>query len=103
MIVIRRQHNLGLAKAKRLAQTIADGLQSDFGGTFTWKGNELHFQRTGASACATVTKDSVQIRVDLNVLLRPLRERIEREIRGTLDAHLGHEEVRSTGRAREST
>jgi putative polyhydroxyalkanoate system protein len=99
MILIRRQHALGLAKAKRLAQTLALKLQSEFGGTCTWKGNELHFQRTGASGSATVTKDSVQIRLELGLLLRPLSARIEREIRASLDTHLGHEDVQSTGPA----
>jgi len=102
MIDIRRHHGLGLAKAKRLAQTLTDELQSELGGTWTWNGNELHFQRTGASGSATVTKDSVQIRVELGFLLRPLQARIEREIRARLDAHLGHEDARGLRRAPES-
>jgi len=68
MIAIRRHHDLGLGKAKRLAQTLARGVRSKFGGTYTWKGNELHFERTGASGSATVTKDSVQIRIELGLL-----------------------------------
>lgn len=103
MILFRRRHDLGLAKAKRLAQTLARRLQNEFGGTCTWEDNTLHFQRTGVSGSATVTKDSIQIRVELGLLLRPLSARIEREIRAGLDAHLGHEDVRSTGRAAEST
>jgi len=103
MIVIRRRHDLGLARAKRLAQTLARRLQNELGGTYTWKGNELHFERTGASGCATVTKNSVQIRVELSLLLRPLRARIEREILAGLDAHLGTEDVRTTGPAPQST
>jgi putative polyhydroxyalkanoate system protein len=103
MIVIRRDHDLGLAKAKRLAQTLVRQLQSEFGGTYTWKGNELRFRRTGASGSVTVTKDSVQVRVELGFLLRPLRARIDREIREGLDAHLGHGEGRGSARAAEST
>jgi putative polyhydroxyalkanoate system protein len=103
MIDIRRHHDLGLTKAKRLAQRLADKLQSELGGTWAWKGNELHFQRTGASGFATVTKDSVQIRVELGFLLRPLRARIEREIRAGLDEHLGHEDARRAGRSPEPT
>jgi putative polyhydroxyalkanoate system protein len=103
MIVVRRHHDLGLAKAKRLAGKLARKLCSELGGTYTWKGNELHFQRTGASGTVTVTKDSVQIRVELGLLLRPLRGRIDREIRAGLDAHLGHEDGPSTGRPAQST
>ena len=103
MILIRRQHQLGLAKAKRVAQTLALRLQSEFGGAYTWKGNELHFERTGASGSAIVTKDSVQIRLELGLLLRPLTARIEREIRAGLDAHLGREDAQSTGAAAQSS
>lgn len=103
MIAIRRRHDLGLTKAKRLAQTLAHQLQNEFGGTYTWEGNELRFQRTGVSGCATVTTDSIQIRVELGLLLRPLHARIEREIRAGLDAHLGHEDARRAGRSPKST
>ena len=103
MIVVRRHHDLGLAKAKRLASKLARGLRNKLGGTYTWKGNELHFQRTGASGSVTVTEDSVQVRVELGLLLRPLRGRIDREIRAALDTHLGPEDVQSTGRAAQST
>jgi putative polyhydroxyalkanoate system protein len=89
MIVIGRRHDLGVAKAKRLAETLARKLQDEFGGTYTWKGNELRFQRPGASGSVKVTKDSVQVRVELGLLLTPLRARIEREIGAGLDAHLG--------------
>src|SRR5262249_54530066 len=99
MIAIRRRHDLGLTKAKRLAQTLAHQLQNEFGGTYTWEGNELRFQRTGVSGCATVTTDSIQIRVELGLLLRPLHARIEREIRAGLDTHLGHEDARTADRA----
>jgi hypothetical protein len=50
MILVRRHHDLGLAKAKRLAEAMACRLQEDYGGTYTWEGHELRFQRTGATA-----------------------------------------------------
>jgi putative polyhydroxyalkanoate system protein len=99
MIVIRRRHHLGLVNAKRLAEALARRLQNKLGGTFTWNGNELQFQRRGASGSATVTEDSVQIRVELGLLLRPLRGRIEREIRAGLDEQLGQQGAESPGRS----
>jgi putative polyhydroxyalkanoate system protein len=91
MIVVRRQHDLGLARAKRLAETMARRLQDDYGGSYTWEGSELHFQRTGASGRVTVTKDSFQIRVELGFLLGALHSRIEREVRAFCDEHFGQE------------
>jgi putative polyhydroxyalkanoate system protein len=89
MIIVGRQHDLGLAKAKRLAESIARRLEKDYGGSSSWKGNELHFQRTGASGRVTVTKDDFQVRVELGLLLMPLTARIEREIHAFCDEHFG--------------
>jgi putative polyhydroxyalkanoate system protein len=100
MIVVGRHHDLGLARAKRLAETIAKQLQEDYGGSFTWKGNELHFRRTGASGCVTVTKNDFDVRVALGFLLTPLSSRIEHEIHAFCDEHLGKDE--KPGRARPS-
>ena len=91
MILVRRHHDLGLARAKRLAETMARRLQDDYGGSYTWQGHELHFQRTGASGRVTVTKDSFQIRVELGFLLSALHSRIEREVRAFCDEHFGEE------------
>jgi putative polyhydroxyalkanoate system protein len=45
MIVVRRRHDLGLAKAKRLAERMAQRLQADYGVSHTWEGDELTFRR----------------------------------------------------------
>lgn len=91
MILVRRHHDLGLARAKRLAEAMARRLQNDYGGSYTWQGDELHFQRTGASGRVTVTKDSFQIRVELGFLLSALHSRIESEVRAFCDEHFGEE------------
>ena len=87
-IVVRRQHDLGLAKAKRLVQSKAKRLKDDYGGSFGWKGNVLQFERRGASGSIAVTKDDFEVQVELGLLLRPLRSRIEREIVAFCDQHL---------------
>jgi putative polyhydroxyalkanoate system protein len=87
-IVVRRHHELGLAKAKDLAQSIARRLKKDYGGSFEWKGDVLHFERTGASASVAVTPDDFRVHVALGLLLTPLRSRIEREIVAFCDEHL---------------
>jgi putative polyhydroxyalkanoate system protein len=88
-IVVRRKHALGLAGARRLAESIARKLREDYGGSFAWEGDDLRFQRTGASGSVAVTKEGFQVRVELGVLLSPLRSRIEREIVAFCDEHLG--------------
>ena len=88
-IVVRRKHALGLARARRLAESIARKLREDYGGSFAWEGDDLRFQRTGASGSVAVTKEGFRVRVELGVLLSPLRSRIEREIVAFCDEHLG--------------
>jgi putative polyhydroxyalkanoate system protein len=99
MIVVGRHHDIGLAKAMRLAETIAQQLRDDYGGSYSWKGNELHFRRTGASGRVTVTKDDFEVRVELGLLLTPLSSRIEREIHMFCDEHLGEDEKPVRSRA----
>lgn len=84
-IVVRRNHDLGLARAKRLAETMARRLRDDYGGTYAWTGNRLQFERPGASGRITVARDAVEVRVEIGFLLSPLRGRIEREIRVFFD------------------
>jgi len=86
-ISVHRPHALGLAKARDLAQSIARRLKDDYGGSFGWQDDVLHFERTGASGSVAVTKDDFRVHVDLGLLLSPLRSRIEREIVKFCDEH----------------
>jgi putative polyhydroxyalkanoate system protein len=88
-IVVRRRHGLGLARAKRLAEKIARDLQADYGGSYEWIGNTLSFRRTGASAHVAVTRDSFNVRIEIGLMLAPLRSRIEREVQACCDEHFG--------------
>jgi putative polyhydroxyalkanoate system protein len=88
-IVVHRHHGLRMAGAKRLAQSIAERLKTQYGGSYTWDGDTLRFLRTGASGQVLVTKDSFEVRVELGFLLTPLHSRIEREIDAFCDEHFG--------------
>jgi len=87
-IVLHRRHALPLAEAKRLAETMAKRLGDDFGGSYTWKGDRLHFRRPGVSGQVAVTPEVIEIRVGLGFLLNPWHTRIEREIVAFCDEHL---------------
>src|SRR5262245_18622265 len=88
-ILVRRPHRLSLMEARRLAESMARRLRADFGGAYTWEGDTLCFERTGASGHVTVTDHDVEIRVSISFLLRPLHGRIEREIVAFCDEQLG--------------
>src|SRR5262245_5101953 len=89
MIDVARRHTLGLARAKRLAESMARRLQDEYGGSYAWDADELHFERTGVSGRVAVTKDKASIRIELAFLLRPLQSTIEDEIRTFCDEHFG--------------
>jgi putative polyhydroxyalkanoate system protein len=91
-IVVHRHHGLRMAGAKRLAQTIAERLKSQYGGSYRWDGDTLRFERTGASGQVVVTKDGFEVRVELGLLLTALHSRIEREIDAFCDEHFGQAE-----------
>ena len=88
-IVVRGRHALGLARAKRLAETMAIRLRDDYGGTYAWTGAHLQFERTGVSGRITVKPDAFEVRVEIGFLLSPLRGRIEREIRAFCEEQFG--------------
>src|SRR5262245_7771718 len=102
-IVVRRHHALGLAKAKGLAQSIARRLKDDFGGSFEWQGNILHFERTGASGSVVVSKEGFEVQVQLGFLLSPLRSRIEQEIVSFCDEHFAGDGAGRDQSARRAT
>jgi len=89
MIGVDRRHALGLARAKRLAESIARRLQEEYGGSYAWEADKLHFARTGVSGRVAVTKDRVSIRIELAFLLKPLQPAIEHEVRAFCDEHFG--------------
>ena len=86
---MRRLHGLRLARAKRLAEAIAQQLRDQYGGSYAWEGNTLRFERTGAAGHVAVTRDRFEVRVELSWLLRPLSASIEREIQAFCDQHFG--------------
>jgi putative polyhydroxyalkanoate system protein len=88
-IVVRGHHDLGLARAKRLAEVIALQLRDDYGVTYAWTGDQLQFERTGASGVIAIERDSFEVHVEIGFLLSPMRGRIEREIRAFCDEQFG--------------
>ena len=88
-ISINRPHHTTLKKARKGAEHIAEELGEEFGISYEWDGNTLHFQRTGVSGHIEVGKKDVDIRVRLGFLLMALGPRIEKEINRFCDENFG--------------
>lgn len=88
-ISIQRRHCLGLAQARQRVGELAHALEQDLGATWRWQGDELRFERAGASGCVRVAEDRLEVEVSLGLLLRPFREKIAAQIGDRLDSLIG--------------
>ena len=88
-IELKRDHALGLKKAKVAAQRVADEMEREFGMTSEWDGNVLRFTRTGVTGELVVTKSHVELSAKLGFLLSAFRGRIEEQIHRNFDEYFG--------------
>jgi putative polyhydroxyalkanoate system protein len=87
-IHIEREHNLGKANARKSAEHIAARLQHELKVSCEWHGDVLVMSHSGAKGSISVEDSKVEVKVELPLLLRPLRAKVEREILQQLDKYL---------------
>ena len=89
---IRRDHALGLAKARKVAFAWAEQAEQEFGMDCTYAegktSDEVSFSRSGVDGTLVVTKDRFELDAKLGFLLGAFKDRIESEIVKNLDALL---------------
>lgn len=88
-IEFKRDHALGMRKAKAAAQRIADEMERDFGMTSEWQGNVLRFNRTGVDGELVVQKNHVEVHAKLGFLLAAFKTRIEDQLHRNFDDYFG--------------
>jgi putative polyhydroxyalkanoate system protein len=88
-IRIRRNHDLGLAGARKIAWKWAEQAENEFGMSCTYEegenGDEVCFTRSGVEGSLTVAADHFDLDARLGFLLGAFKERIEGEIVKNLD------------------
>ena len=91
-IHIHREHQLGLAGARKVAWQWAEQAEADFDMACTYAegedGDEVQFSRSGVSGTLTVAADHFELDAQLGFLLGAFKDRIEAEIVKNLDALL---------------
>jgi len=91
-IRIRREHTLGLARARKVARKWAEEVERKFGMTCSVLEGELsdtvEFRRSGVNGELIVAPDHFDLNARLGFLLGAFRGTIEREIEAELDALL---------------
>lgn len=88
MIRLQRRHELGARRARELADDMARDLEREYGMAHQWLNGVLEFHRPGVSGELEVTDESLDLRMDLGLAMRPFRERIESAVASRLDAFL---------------
>lgn len=84
LIHIRKKHALGQAKARKTADELARSLASEYNAKCKWDKDDLKFTSKGVTGKMHVGKDVVDIKVDLGMMLRPFKGKIETSIKNQL-------------------
>jgi len=81
---ITREHDLGVAEAKRRAEPLLEDLRSSFGVSGAWDGNQFAITEP-AKGNLDVSDSTVRVQVDLPLFLRPMKGMVESKINESLD------------------
>jgi putative polyhydroxyalkanoate system protein len=83
-IDVRQPHTLDHDHALEAAEALAKDLSREFDVDYTWDGDVVRFKRSGAKGYMDVTKDTLHVHLELGMMLRPFKSRIEDEIKSKL-------------------
>lgn len=84
-IELVKPHSLTVEKAKALVQQAADALAAEYGLSSEWRGDSLHFQRSGVDGEMHVTDSEIRLHVTLGFLLKALKKKLLDQIERNLD------------------
>ena len=87
-IDIRQNHQLDQAEARRRLEGWADELTRKLHVNCRWQGETLSFKRPGAEGSIDLSPGLVAVRVKLGMLVRPMKDKIEAQIREQLQTSL---------------
>ena len=84
-IDITRRHSLDHAEAVKAADSLAENLSQRYDVNYEWDGDVLRFKRSGVKGELTVNPEIIHVHLELGLMLRPFKGRIEQEIHDHLD------------------
>ncbi|MGB5736917.1 MAG: polyhydroxyalkanoic acid system family protein [Thiohalocapsa sp.] len=87
-IHVTRNHALGLEAARVEVERIAQRIQDEFGADYVWDGDTLRFSRSGVSGHISVTATSLELIIQLGLLLSAMKGQIEQKIVTKIDQKL---------------
>ncbi len=93
-------HHLPIPRAKQLVQKAADSLAAEYDLESEWKGDTLHFHRSGVAGQMKVTPSEIQLQVTLGFLLKPFKAKFVEHIEHNFDRLLSGAAAKGGGAAR---
>jgi putative polyhydroxyalkanoate system protein len=87
-IRLRRKHKLGQQQARKTAEKLAKKLASEYKAKYRWIDDRLEFKSSGVSGQLNIKEDEVEVRMELGMMMRPLKSKIEQRLRAELDGIL---------------
>ncbi len=88
-IVFERAHEIGLERARAVAQRLADEMLEEFRVKSHWQGDALHFERSGLSGVLEVFEEHLRLEARLGFLLAAYRPRIEERLAENFGRYFG--------------
>jgi putative polyhydroxyalkanoate system protein len=88
-IHVRKKHSLGHKEARRTAEKLAQKLAREYNAKYQWKDDDLEFKSTGVNGQLHIREHEVEIEVNLGMMMRPFKSKIEQGLRAELDEILG--------------
>lgn len=89
VIRIRKEHALGYDAACETAEKFADKLMQQFNADYHWDEDDLKFSAKGVKGQIHIGDEDVEIEVNLGLMYRPFKAKIENSILAELDDALG--------------
>jgi len=87
---ITREHDLGVAEARKRAEPLLEDLRSSFGVSGAWEGDRFVITDP-AQGSLDVSDTAVRVQVDLPLFLRPMKGMVESKINESLDQALAQQ------------
>lgn len=85
VIDVHRPHALDHDHARQAAETLAQDLAREFDVHYQWDGDVVRFKRSGVKGQLNISPSDIHVHLELGLLLRPFKSRIEQEIHSQLD------------------
>ncbi len=79
-ISVQQPHGLGQDEAMKRAQDLLEGFKDRYKVEVNWSGSNAAFKGTGFSGVAKVLADKIVFELDLGLLLRAMKGKIEQRV-----------------------